>query len=376
MRECDLLIIGAGIGGASCASFLARDHSVILLEMEDRPGYHTTGRSVAIYTEAYGPRTIRALAIAGGEFFQHPPADFTPIALCKPFGLVFIAREDQTETLYNALEAVRDLSENIHEISVEQVRELVPVMKPDYMAAAFLDPNTLSLDVDAIHQGYIRRLKSNGAQIFTDAQASGFERKGNKWHVQTPAGEFVAPVIINAAGAWADVVAQRAGARCINLQPKRRTVIAFPAPDGLDTSRWPVIFDCDEEFYFKADAGTILGSPADETLVPPQDVQPEELDIAITVDRLERATTLKVHRMIRKWAGLRSFVSDHVPVVGYAPDVEGFFWCAGQGGYGIETSYGMGRASAALATGSSLPDDIKALGVTESDLAPQRLWSQ
>ena len=375
MRECDFLIIGAGIGGTSCASFLARDHSVVVLEMEDRPGYHTTGRSVAIYTEAYGPRTIRALAIAGGEFFQHPPADFTPVALCKPFGLVFIAREDQTATLYEALKAVRDLSENIQEISVDKVRELVPVMRPGYMAAAFLDPNTLSLDVDAIYQGYIRRLKSNGAKIVTDAEALRFERKGGKWHVHTKAGEFVAPVIINAAGAWADVVAERAGARTISLQPKRRTVIAFPVPDGLDASHWPVIFDCDEEFYFKVDAGTILGSPADETPVPAQDIQPDELAIAITVDRLERATTLKVERIIRKWAGLRSFAPDQVPVVGYAPDMDGFFWCAGQGGYGIETSYAMGRTGAALASGGSLPTDIQALGVSESDLAPQRLWS-
>ena len=181
-------------------------------------------------------------------------------------------------------------------------------------------------------------------------------------------------MVINAAGAWADVVAGRAGARPVGLQPKRRTVIAFSGPAGVDASKWPLIFDCEEEFYFKVDAGTILGSPADETPVPPQDVQPEELDIAITVDRLERATTLKVERIIRKWAGLRSFVDDQVPVVGYAPDRNGFFWCAGQGGYGIETSFGMGRSSAALARGDSLPADVKALGITETDLAPQRLW--
>ena len=374
MRECDFLIVGAGIGGTSCAHFLSLEHSVILLEMEDRSGYHTTGRSVAIYTEAYGPRTIRALAIAGGEFFRKPPSGFTETALCKQFGLVFIAREDQTSVLYAALETVKDLSANIAEISVERVRELVPVMRPGYMAAAFLDPNTLSLDVDAIYQGYIRGLKSNRAEIVTDAEALGFERKGDKWHVHTKAGEFAAPVVINAAGAWADVVAERAGARRVGLQPKRRTVIAFPVPDGVDASQWPVIFDCEEKFYFKVDAGTILGSPADETPVPPQDIQPDELDIAITVDRLQQATTLKIERIIRKWAGLRSFVDDQVPVVGYAPDLEGFFWCAGQGGYGIETSYGMGRVSAALASGKSMPEDIRALGVTPGDLAPQRLW--
>ena len=374
MRECDFLVIGAGIGGTSCAHWLARDHSVIVLEMEDHPGYHTTGRSVAVYTEAYGPRTIRALAISGGEFFQKPPREFTDVPLCKPHGLMFIAREDQKSVLYEALGSVRDLSPDIHEISVDQAIDLVPVLRRDYLAAAFLDPNTLALDVNAIHQGYIRGLKRHSADIVTNAEVRSFDRKAGKWHVDTPVGEFAAPVVINGAGAWADVVAERIGARKIGLQPKRRTVIAFAPPAGVNGDQWPVTFDTEEKFYFKVDAGTVLGSPADETPVPPQDVQPEELDIAITVDRIERATTMKIERINRQWAGLRSFVTDGVPVVGYAPDVEGFFWCAGQGGYGIETSYGMGRCSAALAAGAALPEDLRNLGVTDADLGPERLW--
>ena len=374
MRECDFLVIGTGIGGTSCAHWLSLDHSVIVLEMEAQPGYHTTGRSVAVYTEAYGPRTIRALAIAGGQFFTDPPASFTDVELCHAHGLMFIAREDQKPSLYAALDAVQQLSPAIQEIGVDQAIERVPVLRRDYLAAAFLDPNTLALDVNAIHQGYIRGLGRAGAEIVTNAEARSFERRDGKWQVRTPAGEFAAPVVINAAGAWADVVAERAGARRIGLQPKRRTVIAFPMPDGIDGEKWPVTFDADEQFYFKVDAGTVLGSPADETPVPPQDAQPEEIDIAITVDRIERATTMKVSRIIRRWAGLRSFVADGVPVVGYAPDVEGYFWCAGQGGYGIETSNGMGRCASALATGNRLPEDVRALGVTEEDLAPQRLW--
>ena len=374
MRECDFLVIGAGIAGTSCAHWLARDHTVILLEMEDQPGYHTTGRSLAVYTEAYGPRVIRSLAIAGGGFLQDPPPEFTEVALCQPHGLMFIAREDQKEVLHAALAAVQPLSPRIHEISVDEALERVPVLRRDYVAGAFLDPNTLALDVSAIHQGYIRGLKRAGAEIVTGAEARSMQRKAGKWHVHTPAGEFGAPVVINAAGAWADVVAERAGARQIGLQPKRRTVIAFPPPDGVDGTHWPVTFDTEEEFYFKVDAGTVLGSPADETPVPPQDAQPEEIDIALTVDRIERATTMKISKIIRRWAGLRSFVEDHVPVVGYAPDCEGFFWCAGQGGYGIETSNGMGRCSAALAAGEPLPADVRELEVQEADLAPARLW--
>ena len=373
VRECEFLVIGAGIGGASCAHWLAPEHSVILLEMEEQPGYHTTGRSVAVYTEAYGPRTIRALAIAGGEFFCHPPAGFTETPLCQPHGMMFIAREDQRPALEAALEAVQPLSPSIREIDVDRALALVPVLRRDYLAAAFLDPNTMALDVDSIHQGYLRGLRRAGASVVTGAEARSFERRGGKWRVATPAGEFAAPVVINAAGAWADVVAERAGARAIGLQPKRRTVIAFPLPEGADGRAWPVTFDTEEEFYFKVDAGTVLGSPADETPVPPQDAQPEDIDVAITVDRIERATTMRVSRIIRRWAGLRSFVADGVPVLGYDPEVEGFFWCAGQGGYGIETSNGMGRSAAALAAGKGLPADLLALEVSEADLSPSRL---
>lgn len=374
MRETDFLILGAGIGGTSCANWLSEKHSVIVLEMEHQPGYHTTGRSVAVYTEAYGPRTIRALAKSGYEFFTNPDATFTDVPLSRPQGLFFVAREDQRDTIEGALAAVRELSPDIRMISPDEAVAQLPVLRRDYLAAAFLDPSALALDVNAIHQGYIRGLRQNGSDIVCNAEAERIERKGDKWHVSTPAGTFAAPVVINAAGAWADVIAERVGARQIGLQPKRRTVIAFTPPDTKLDEDWPVVIDTDEEFYFKVDAGTVLGSPADETPVPPQDVQPEEIDIAYTVDRLERATTMKVQKLIRTWAGLRSFVSDGVPVVGYDPDVEGYFWCAGQGGYGIETSNGMGQASAGLASGAGLPEHIKALGVTEEDLAPQRLW--
>lgn len=374
MKEADFLIIGAGIGGTSCANWLSEKHSVIVLEMESQPGYHTTGRSVAVYTEAYGPRTIRALAKSGYEFFTAPPASFTDVPLSRPQGLFFVAREDQRASIEGALKAVQELSPEIAMVSTDEAVAKVPVLRKDYLGAAFLDPSCLALDVAAIHQGYQRGAKKNGGEIVCGAEVTAFERKGSMWHVTTPVGVFAAPVVINAAGAWADVVAERIGARQIGLQPKRRTVIAFTPPNVEIDEGWPVVIDTDEEFYFKVDAGAVLGSPADETPVPPQDIQPEEIDIAYTVDRLERATTMKIERITRSWAGLRSFVADGVPVVGYDPDVEGYFWCAGQGGYGIETSNGMGQASADLASGAGLPDHIKALGVTEADLAPGRLW--
>jgi D-arginine dehydrogenase len=373
-RECDFLIIGAGIGGVSAAYFLAHTHKVVVLEMEDQPGYHTTGHSVAVYTEAYGPRTIRALAKAGYAFFTRPPAGFSDSALSRPQGFLFVARKDQRKSMEALLRAVQELSPAVHAISPHDAVETVPVLRPAYIDSAFLDPSALALDVAAIHQGYIRGLVTKGGEIVCRAEAHRFERQAGKWHVTTPAGTFSAPVVINAAGAWADVIAGRMGAQPVGLQPMRRTVIAFVPPNSLVDNNWPVVIDVDEDWYFKVDAGTVLASLADETPVAPQDAQPEELDIALTVDRIERATTMQINRIQRSWAGLRSFVADRVTVCGYDPTVDGLFWCCGQGGYGIETSNGMGRATASLATGQGVPEDIAALGVTAADLAPVRLW--
>jgi D-arginine dehydrogenase len=373
-RECDFLIIGAGIAGTSAAYFLARTHKVVVLEMEDVPGYHTTGRSIAVYTEAYGPRTIRALAKAGYEFFTRPPAGFSDSPLSCPQGFLFVARKDQRKSMEALLRAVQELSPVVHAITPHDAVETVPVLRRAYVDSAFLDPSALALDVAAIHQGYIRGLMSQGGEIVCRAKAQGFERQAGKWHVTTPVGEFSAPVVVNAAGAWADVIGDRIGAKPIGLQPMRRTAIAFVPPNAPVENNWPVVIDADEDWYFKVDAGTVLASLADETPVDPQDAQPEELDIALTVDRIERATTMQINRIQRSWAGLRSFVADRVTVCGYDPTVDGLFWCCGQGGYGIETSNGMGRATASLATGNGVPEDIAALGVTTADLAPVRLW--
>lgn len=375
MRECDFLIIGAGIAGTSAAYFLSERKKVIVLEMEDQPGYHTTGRSIAVYTESYGPRPIRALAKAGHAFFTKPSAKFAETPLCRPQGFLFVARPDQRKSMQALLASVQELSPAIHEISADEAVRTVPVLRRDCVDSAFIDPSAMALDVAAIHQGYIRGLKANGGEIVTRAPAQSFERRGGKWHVRTPVGEFAAPVVINAAGAWADEVGGKLGAKSIGLQPMRRTAIAFVPKNVPVDNNWPVVVDTDEEWYFKVDAGTVLGSMADETPVDPQDAQPEEIDVAITVDRLERAATMEIRHIQRKWAGLRSFVHDRATVCGYDPNVEGLFWCAGQGGYGIQTSAGMGRTTASLALGNGLPADLKALGVGEADLGPARLWA-
>ncbi len=374
IKECDFLIIGAGIAGTSAGYFLSGTHKVIVLETEEQPGYHTTSRSIAVYTEAYGPRTVRALAKFGHGFFSSPPAGFTGIPLSRPQGFLFVARQDQRADFDALLTSVRELSPGIEPILGPEAVKKVPVIRPDYIDRAFEDPSAMALDVAAIHQGYIRGLKARGGEIVCRAEAQRFDRRQGKWHVTTPGGTFAAPVVINAAGAWADVIGDRAGAKSIGLQPMRRTAIAFVPPNVPVDNAWPVVIDTNEEWYFKVDAGTVLGSLADETPSEPTDAQPEEIDIAMTVDRLERATTMQVKRIQRSWAGLRSFVGDRSTVAGFDPDVEGFFWCAGQGGYGIQTSYAMGQATAALVARQGLPAGLLALGVSEADLGPARLW--
>jgi D-arginine dehydrogenase len=374
-RECDFLIIGTGIAGASAAYHLAGRSSVILLERESQPGYHSTGRSAAVYAESYGPRLMRVMTVASGPFLRKPPADFADVPLMHPRGALFVAREDQRGQLEELVKELSELSDDLRLIKAEEALKLCPVLNRGYVALAAEDPTVMDMDVNAIHQGYLRAARAKGAEIVTDAEVTALECHGGAWHTRTKAGEFRAPVVINAAGAWADVVAGLAGVRKIGLQPKRRTVIVFDAPAGLDMAKFPIAADCAEQFYFKPESGRVLASPADETPVEPQDVQPEEIDIALVVDRVEQASTLRVERIVRRWAGLRSFVKDKNPVVGFAPDAPGFFWLAGQGGYGIQTSYAMGLTAASLATGKGVPDAVKSYGVSEGDLGPQRLWS-
>lgn len=375
VRECDYLIVGSGIAGASAAYNLVRHGKVILLERESQPGYHSTGRSAAVFAESYGPRLIRIMTVASGPFLRAPPEGFAGAPLMHPRGALFVAREDQRSLLEELVAELKELSDDLHLVGVDEALKLCPVLRRDYLALAARDPSVMDMDVNAIHQGYLRGARAKGAEIVTDAEVTALERTGGKWRARTAAGECAAPVLINAAGAWADVVAELAGARKIGLQPKRRTVIIFDAPAGIDMAKFPIAADCSEQFYFKPESGRVLASPADETPVEPQDIQPDEMDVALVTDRVERASTLKIERIFRRWAGLRSFVKDKNPVVGFAPDAEGFFWLAGQGGYGIQTSYAMGLTAASLATGRGLPDAIKEYGLDESDLGPARLWS-
>jgi len=372
MEKVDYVVIGGGMAGISVASELAAGASVIVVERETAPGYHTTGRSAALFSETYGNATIRGLSMGGRGFYMAPPDGFTESAMLSPRGALFIARADQIAAR-DALVADVDDAARMDAIDAAAACRHVPLLRRDYVAAAAYEPDAMDIDVNALLQGYIKQLRARGGRLITDAEVRGLDLVAGAWHVDTAAGQFAAPIVINAAGAWADTIGSLAGAAPIGLVPKRRTVIIFDPPAGTDTNKWPLTVDIDEEFYFKPDAGRLLGSPADETPSEPCDAQPEELDIAIAVDRIETASELKVRRVLSKWAGLRSFVSDKTPVAGFDGGRPGFFWLAGQGGYGIQTAPGLSRAAAALAGGRAMPADLQDFGVSESALSPGRL---
>jgi D-arginine dehydrogenase len=369
MKPFDFLIIGGGIAGAGIGYHLARGARVAILERESFPGYHTTGRSAALFDETYGNATIRALTRASRPFFAQPPDTFAEHKLLTPRGALFIARADQLA----ALEAQRQITRGAPPIlDSGAARGHVPVLRADYVAAAMFDGDPMDIDVAALHQGFLRGAKAQGAALVTDAEVRSLRRGAPAWRVETSAGSFAAAVVIDAAGAWAEIVGQMAGARPIGLAPLRRTAVVVDPPAGMTVERWPFVIDVDETFYVKPEAGKLLVSPADETPSPPCDAQPDELDVALAIDRVQAAADLPVRRILRSWAGLRSFVADRSPVVGFDADAPGFFWLAAQGGYGIQTAPALSFLAAALARGEGVPPELGDAGITAAAVAPDR----
>jgi D-arginine dehydrogenase len=371
-HRADVGVIGAGLAGASVAHELAAAQRVLLLERESQPGYHTTGRSAALFTETYGNAVMRALTRASKLFLRQPPPGFSATPLLTPRGTLLVAQESQRAKLQQVADECAALVGNLAWWSGGEVRARVPCFSAGQVAAGLLEPDAMDIDVHALHHGFLRGLRARGGTIVCSAEVLGLQPDGGGWRVSTKAGEFSAATLVNAAGAWADEIGRLAGAKPIGLAPKRRTAITFEPPSGMSIERWPAVIDVDERWYFKPDAGRILASPADETPSPPCDAQPDEFDVAELVDRLGRVTTLQVPRIHARWAGLRSFVADKTIVAGFDGEVAGFFWLAGQGGYGIQTAPAVARAAAALVSGAPLPADMAELGVDAAALSPNR----
>ena len=368
----DIVVIGAGIAGASAAAELARGSRVALIEMEHQPGYHTTGRSAAVFAPSYGPPAIRALTRASRAFFETPPAGFAEAPLFSPRGILMLARQDQLGALESLIDTV-STETRVTRVERQVLQDIQPLLRPGYAAAGMLDAGGQDIDVNGLHQGYLRQFRAAGGVVITSAEVTGLGRVGDGWHVETRQGTFRAPVVVNAAGAWADEIATLAGVERIGLVPKRRTAMVVAEPAGYDCAGLPITIDVEEEFYLKPDAGRLLISPADETPSEPCDAQPEELDIAICVDRIVTAFDLDIRRIDNKWAGLRSFVADGTPVIGYSDIAPGFFWLAGQGGYGIQSAPAVSQFVAAAVNGRAVPGFLQDQRFEPASVSPTRL---
>lgn len=373
MGSYDVLVIGGGIAGVSIAYELAADRSVCLLEMEATLAFHTTGRSVATFLESYGGRTIRLLTTASRAFMEDPPDGFGR-PLLKPLPLVWVAPRHDLEDLRAMHNAVTEFVPDMRVLPAEEVVELTKVIRPDWVAGGLLEPGASEIDVSALHGGYAGRLRARGGELFTSAGVTSMKRVENVWHVTDRAGTtHVAPVVVNAAGSWCDVVADIAGVRPVGIHPLRRTVFTIRPPAGIDPHTVPLVADVAGTFYFKPEGPQILCSPADEVPSEPCDARPDELDIAKAIDVINAATTLDIHHVRSSWAGLRNFVGDRSPVVGFDDQVDGFFWFVGQGGYGIQISPALAQAGASLVRSGELPDALLARGVESAALGRRRL---
>lgn len=349
VRRVDVAIIGAGIAGAGLAAALAGERKVVLLEREDRPGYHSSGRSAAIFIQNYGNAAIRALSKASAPLFRNADPEFFPNPLLSPRGLLTIADDESLEAFQKHLSA----GEGLHEISAEQACRLVPILKQETIRAAAYEPDTQDIDTNALHQGYLKIHRRAGGETLCKAEVSAASRKDGLWRLETTAGVVEAEVVANAAGAWADRVAALCGAAPLGLAPLRRSIAVLPVPKNLDCSRWPLVDDAAERWYMKPEAGRMLVSPADEDPVEPHDAFADDMVLAEGLYRFEQAVTIPVERVESSWAGLRTFAPDRTPVCGYASAAgdkggDTFFWLAGQGGYGMQTAPALSRLAAGL----------------------------
>ena len=375
MNTSDTLIVGAGIAGASLAWRLAqRGHAVTLLEREAQPGTHSTGRSAAHFMESYGPPQVRALTRAGRGFYLNPPAGFSDDALITPRAALTVGRPDQTAQLDAIFEALNGSATRVRRLSAAEALALLPILDPAQVGGGVLDEDGYDMDVNALLQGFLRGARAAGTQLRTGAEVLSATHDGQAWTVALAGGDTLrAATLVNAAGAWADVLAERAGARLIGIEPRRRSAFTFRAPEDMDPTDWPMVIDADETWYIKPDAGQLLGSPANADPTTPHDVQPEEMDIATGIYRIEEMTTLRIRRPTATWAGLRSFVKDGEIVIGFDAQAPRFFWLAAQGGYGIQSAAGASLLGASQILGDVMPPELAAQGVDMTAVSPARL---
>ena len=370
MSSADILIVGGGIAGLSAASALSRHAKVVLLEAEDAIGYHSSGRSATMLHYALGDPQVRALTLASRPVFDDPPADFTDVPLGHQAQVLVHAREDEISAL-DALGAAIAPFAQLERVGEAGLLELCPVLRTSAggAIAGLVDRHAIRLDPHALLQAHVRTLRRMGGEIVTNARVARADQSGDGWQARTEAGQtYSAPILINAAGAWADAFAEMAGIGPLGLRPLRRTIITFDGPPGVDLSAWPFVKTIGDELYFAPESGRLFASPMNEDPTDPCDAQPDEYEVALAAHRVEDRTTIKVGRVHSRWAGLRTFAQDRHLIAGFDPRAEGFFWLAGQGGFGLQTSPVMGDIVESLIASTPWPIE----SVSREDLSPAR----
>ena len=349
--EADILVVGAGMAGASLAAELAEQVSVLVIEAEVYPGYHATGRSAAFWSESYGGPLVQPLTTASGPFLASPPADFHDRPFLGPRGALYIADDSGRAALDAMFRQFRDTEVGMEPLARHDLERLVPGLKPAWKSGLF-EPSCTDIDVAALHAAYLKRARSKGARLVTEARLHSAQRTTDGWSADTSAGPIRASILVNAAGAWADEVARRAGERPLGIQPYRRTVAQIRV-DPPASAALPLVIDAGGRFYFKPEAGRLWLSPHDETACDACDSAAEDQDVALAIHQFEQVVDWRVEQVEHKWAGLRSFAPDRLPVYGFSAGSRDFFWCAGQGGFGIQTAPAASKLAACLLLGSA-----------------------
>ncbi|MBB6467349.1 D-arginine dehydrogenase [Aminobacter lissarensis] len=361
-----VIVIGGGIAGLSIAAAVQQWAEVTVIERESQLSYHASGRSAALFTETYGNALVRALSVASrqaiidGGFIEHAR------------GALHFGGPDDDDAIDKLAAEYQALVPSVRRLSPEEVTELVPLIAPERTCGAVYEPGAVDIDTGKMVQAQAAALKAAGGSIVTGADVLEIKRTPQGFRIVTSTGIHEGDIVVNAAGAWVDVIAGRAGLSGLGFAPKRRTAFLFDPPTGVDVRKWPLVVDLHERFYFKPDASRLIGSLADEADTEPCDAYPEDIDVATAAYNIEEVTGLDVGRPSTPWAGLRTFAPDRTPVVGFDPRLPGFFWLGGQGGYGFQVSLTLARLGSALMRGEPLPDDLVELGVSYGALAPDR----
>ncbi len=363
----DVLIIGGGIAGLSAAARLSAHGRVTVIEAEEALGYHASGRSATFSHYGIGNRAVRAMTHWSRTHFDPSAARIAPA--------LFFATDEMLPGLETLIADMAEFAPRLERVGEARMQRLFPPLRvgPGAALAGCLDPDGLKLDSDALLQGFARSVRTAGGEVLTGRRIERIERGAEGWTVSTADESWSAPVLVNAAGAWADGIAALAGVAPLGLRPLRRTIVVVDAPEGADVRDWPFTKSAVDDFYVLPEGGRLAASPVDEVESDPCDAQPEEYDVALAAWKIEQYTTLPVARIAHRWAGLRTFTTDRVPVAGFAPDAPGFFWLAGQGGYGLQTAPAMAAIAEALILGLPWPSGLEARGAGPAEIGIERL---